>query len=56
MVDLLLKLNEELKVSKLQSNAEQIRQHIQHAEEKINQMVYGLYELTEEEIKIVEGI
>jgi hypothetical protein len=54
-VDLLLQLNEELKEEKLSSKAEQIKQRIEHSEEKINQLVYELYELTEDEIKIVEG-
>ncbi len=54
-VDLLLKLNEEIKEEKLQNKVEQIKQRIEHSEEKINQLVYELYELTKDEIKIVEG-
>jgi len=54
-VDLLLTLNEELKETKLQTKIDQIRQRIEHSEDKINQLVYELYELTTEEIKIVEG-
>jgi adenine-specific DNA-methyltransferase len=54
-VDLLLKLNEEIKNEKLQSNIEQLKQRIEHSEDKINQLVYELYELTPEEIAIVEG-
>ena len=54
-VSLLLKLNEEIKETKLQTNTEQLKQRIQHSEGKINELVYQLYELTEEEIKIVEG-
>lgn len=53
-VDLLLQLNEELKDTKLPAKAEQIKQRIAHSEEKINQLVYQLYELTPEEIKLVE--
>ncbi|TAL62219.1 MAG: methyltransferase [Bacteroidetes bacterium] len=53
-VDLLLKLNEELKEEKLHNKIEQTKQHIAHSEEKINELVYELYELTPEEIKIVE--
>lgn len=52
--DLLLALNEELKISKLPSNIDQIKQRIEHSEDKINQLVYELYDLTEDEIKIVE--
>ncbi len=55
LVDLLLKLNEELKVLKLQTQIEQHKQRIQHSEGKINQLVYELYELTDEEIAIVEN-
>ncbi len=53
-VDLLLKLNEELRGTKLQTKIEQLKQRIQHSEEKINQLVYELYELTPEEIKVIE--
>lgn len=53
-VETLLRLNEELKDIKLQTKIEQINQHIQHIEEKINQLVYHLYELTLVEIKIIE--
>lgn len=51
----LLKLNEEIPNVKLQSKIEQLQAHINHCEDKINEIVYRLYGLTEEEIKIVEG-
>lgn len=54
-VDLILKLNEEIKDENLQSKSDQIKQHIAHSEEKINELVYELYDLTPEEIKIVKG-
>ncbi len=54
-VDLLLELHEELIKANLQNKQEQIKQRIAHSEEKINELVYELYELTEEEIKIVES-
>ncbi|MHB8402408.1 MAG: Eco57I restriction-modification methylase domain-containing protein [Bacteroidia bacterium] len=54
-VDSLLKLQEEIKNEKTQSKIEQIKRHVEHTEEKIDQLVYELYELTPEEIKIVEG-
>lgn len=54
-VDQLLKLNEDLKGEKLHTKIEQLKQRIDHSEEKINQLVYEIYELTPEEIKIVEG-
>lgn len=53
-VDLLLALNEELKEAKLPTRQEQIKQRIAHSEDRINQLVYELYELTEDEIKIIE--
>jgi type I restriction-modification system DNA methylase subunit len=54
-VDTLLKLNEELPTVKLQTRIEEIQSRIERAEENINQAVYKLYDLTEEEIKVVEG-
>jgi len=53
-VDLLLKLNEEIKVEKLQTKIEQIKQRIEHSEEKINRLVYDLYDLKESDVKIIE--
>jgi type I restriction-modification system DNA methylase subunit len=53
-VDLLLALNEELKEAKLPTRQEQIKQRIAHSEDRINRLVYDLYELTEDEIKIIE--
>ena len=53
-MELLLNLNEEIKEVKLQTKIDQIKQRIEHSEDKINQLVYELYELTEDEIKIVE--
>ena len=50
----LLDLNKELDVEKLPNKIDQIKQRIEHSEDKINQLVYELYELTEDEIKIVE--
>jgi hypothetical protein len=37
------------------NNIEQIKQRIAYNEDKINSIVYGLYGLTEDEIKLVEG-
>jgi cell division protein ZapA (FtsZ GTPase activity inhibitor) len=54
-VDNLLKLNEELPTVKLMTKIEDINSRIERAEENINQAVYKLYDLTEEEMKIVEG-
>jgi hypothetical protein len=53
--ELLLKLNIELRETKLQTKIEQTKQRIEHSEDKINQLVYELYQLTPEEIAIIEG-
>jgi type I restriction-modification system DNA methylase subunit len=55
LVDLLLKLNEEKQLTKLQSDIEQIQIRIGYCEDKINEKVYELYNLTEEEIKIINS-
>jgi len=54
-VDLLLTLHSELQSEKLPAKTEQLKQRIAHSEEKINEIVYELYDLTKEEIKIIEG-
>ena len=53
-VESLLPLNKEKQHDKLESQAAQIQSRIDFHEEKINEAVYRLYGLTEEEIKIVE--
>jgi hypothetical protein len=53
-VDQLLQLNKDLQSETLESKKEQIKRKIDHYEDKINELVYKLYDLTEEEIKIVE--
>jgi hypothetical protein len=42
-------------IEKIPTKIEQIKQRIAHYEEQINQLVFELYELNPEEIKIVEG-
>jgi tRNA1(Val) A37 N6-methylase TrmN6 len=54
-VEQLLQLNTELKTESLESNKVHIISRIKYCESKINELVYQLYELTEEEINIVEG-
>ena len=54
-VDLLLQLNKDLQTATLPEHKEQIKSRIDYCEDKINEIVYELYGLTEEEIKIVEG-
>jgi type I restriction-modification system DNA methylase subunit len=51
----LLTLNEDIKTANLESKKEQIKSKIDYNEDKINSLVYQLYKLTDEEIKIVEG-
>ena len=55
-VEQLLQLNKDLQVATLESKKEQLKTKIEYFEDKINALVYGLYELTEEEIKIVENV
>jgi type I restriction-modification system DNA methylase subunit len=54
LVNTLLQLNSEKTNARLPSKIQQIDSMIDYCENKINQLVYQLYELTEEEIKIVE--
>jgi hypothetical protein len=55
LVDQLLKLNEEKSKTKLQTEISQIETKIDYCEDRINLLVYGLYGLTDKEIRIVEG-
>jgi uncharacterized protein YlxW (UPF0749 family) len=54
LVDLLLNLNEETRETKLQTTINQLKSKVDYCESRINEIVYQLYGLTEEEIKIVE--
>ena len=54
-VDQLLQLNKDLQKVTLPNQIEQLKSRIVYYEDKINEIVYGLYGLTEEEIKLVEG-
>jgi hypothetical protein len=53
-VEQLLQLNKELQNATLPEKSEQIKQRIEYVEGKIDELVYSLYGLTEEEVKIVE--
>lgn len=55
LVDSLLLLNKEIQNVSLESKKNQIKNKIQYCEDKIDQLVYELYELSPEEIMIVEG-
>lgn len=54
-VDLLIMLNEERVETKLQTKLLQFESKIDYYEGRINEIVYRLYDLTEDEIKIIEG-
>jgi len=56
LVAQLIKLNEEKAETKLQSKVSQIESKIDYCENRLNEIVYQLYELTEDEIKMVEGL
>jgi len=53
-VDRLLQLYRDLPLATLPSNKEQIQSKIDYSEDRIDALVYELYGLTEEEIKIIE--
>jgi len=55
LVDQLLTLNHEKSETKLPSKISQIESKIDYCEDRINEIVYKLYGLTEEEIAIIEG-
>ena len=42
--------------NRFKSSSQQLKSEIDQSDKKIDQLVYQLYELTEEEIKIVEGV
>jgi len=55
LVDQLLQLNKDKQNATLPNQIEMLENRIEFAESKINQIVYELYELNEEEIAIVEA-
>ena len=55
LVDQLLTLKKEIKKTKLQTKISQFESKIDYCENRINELVYQLYGLTAEEIKIVEN-
>lgn len=54
-VESLIKIYSEITQSKLQSTTELLQSKAQYCLSKIDELVYKLYDLTEEEIKIIEG-
>ncbi len=55
LVDQLLNLNEQKQQATLHSKVDQLQNRIDYAEQRINEIVYQLYGLTEEEIALVEN-
>jgi len=53
-VDQLLQLNKELQNTTLAEKLEQLKYRIEYTEDKIDELVYQLYGLTDEEVKIIE--
>ncbi|MEO8149892.1 MAG: N-6 DNA methylase [Bacteroidia bacterium] len=51
----LLQLNQEKSETKLQTKISQLEGKIDYCENRVNEIVYELYDLTEDEIKIVEA-
>jgi type I restriction-modification system DNA methylase subunit len=54
-VKMIIHLHEELKTNKISSKTEQLQTRIDHTDNRINQLVYELYGLTDEEVKMIEG-
>lgn len=55
LVDQLLQLNQQLQSETVPGTIELLKNRIAYAEDKIDQIVYQLYELTPEEIKLIEN-
>jgi hypothetical protein len=51
----MLQLQQQKQQTSLATQREQLEQRIQYTDAKIDKLVYELYGLTEEEIKIAEG-
>lgn len=50
-----INLNKQLHSATLDTQRQQIQRAIDHSEKRIDELVYGLYGLTEEEVRVVEG-
>ena len=55
LVEQMLDLNERLAQAKVPQTKTVLQRQIETTDRQIDQLVYGLYDLTEEESKIVEG-
>ena len=56
LVDDILNLYENVELIKLQTQIDLFKSKIAYCENRINELVYNLYGLTEEEVRIVEGM
>ena len=54
-VEQLLQLNKELQILTLETKKEQVKQRIEYNQDKIDELVYELYDLTKEETEIIKG-
>ena len=55
LVDQMLALNKKLAESKTPQMTETLKRQIESTDRQIDRLVYELYDLTEDEINIVEG-
>ncbi|MBW7952858.1 MAG: endonuclease, partial [Chitinophagaceae bacterium] len=55
LVEQLLQFNKELQAVTLADKKDQLQNRISFTEDKLNQIIYKLYELTDEEINLVEA-
>ena len=54
-VELILSLKKDLSTTRLESSIQQLQTRIDHAEKKIDSLVYQLYDLTLEEVSMIES-
>ncbi|MHB1382382.1 MAG: hypothetical protein ACYCXJ_09205, partial [Thermoleophilia bacterium] len=55
MVEQMLELNKQLQAAKTPYEKNSLQRQIEATDRRIDQLVYELYELTDEEIRIVES-
>jgi len=55
LVENMLQLNKDLQAATLPEQKEQLQSRIKYTDKQIDKLVYQLYDLTDDEIKIVEG-
>ncbi len=55
LVDIAISLNKDFYNAKTTSEKQQLQDRIDHTDKKIDELIYKLYSLTDEEIKIIEA-